>query len=61
MHPKYNVDQEICNGLRLVDEGLTLVDDIKLAFALGENLTDVFHLIHLIYPPFDPLRTVGKY
>jgi hypothetical protein len=42
-------------------KGLTLVDDIKLAFILGENLTDVFHLIHLIYPPFDPLRTVGKY
>ena len=58
---KYNVNREICKGLILVEEGLTLVKDINLALILGANLTDVFHLIYLIYPPFDPLKTVGKY
>ena len=58
---KYNVNREIGKGLILMEEGLTLVEDINLALILGANLTDVFHLIHLIYPPFDPLKTVGKY
>ena len=59
--PKYNVDPVIRKGLQLVDEALLLIDDINQAFELGENLTDVFHLIRLLYPPFDPLQTVGKY
>ena len=58
---KYNVDREIRKGLILVEEGLTLVEDINLALVLGTSLTDVFHLIRLIYPPFDPLKTIGKY
>ena len=55
---RYNVKQEICKRLILVEDGLTLVKDINLALILGENLTDIFHLIH---PPFDPLKTIGKY
>jgi hypothetical protein len=35
--------------------------DINLALVLGTNLQDVIHLVHLIHPPFDPLRTIGKY
>ena len=59
---KYNVDREICKGLALVDEGLSFIEDIlvKLALLLGTNLTDVFHLIYLIHPPFDPLKTVER-
>ena len=57
---KYNVNWEARKGLLIVEEGLDLVEDIYFALMLGKNLTDVFHLIHLIYPPFDPLKTVGK-
>ena len=60
MHPIYNVDQEILKGLILADEALTLIDDYKLAFFLGKDLTDVFHILHLLHP-FDPLKTFGKY
>ena len=58
---KYNVDREISKGLDLVDEGLDFCQDIYLALGLGENLTDVFHLIYLMHPRFDPLKTIGKY
>jgi hypothetical protein len=46
---------------RVVDEVCEFEDfctDIKLALALGANLEDVFHLIYLIHPPFDPFRTI---
>jgi hypothetical protein len=58
---KYNVDQELYKGLQVVDDALDWLDNIKLALALGHNFADVLHLIYLIYPPFDPLKTFGKY
>lgn len=57
---QYNVDKEIHKGLDLVDEALDFLNDINLALRLGENLTDVFHLIYLIHPPFNPLKTFGR-
>ena len=57
---KYNVDHELYKGLDLVDEALDLVLDYKLALILGTSFTDVYHLIHLIHPPYNPLRTIGK-
>ena len=51
----YNVDWEFCECLDLVYDILDLLNDIKLALELDEDITALFH------PPFDPLKTIGKY
>jgi len=51
----YNVNGELCECLELVYEILDLLDDIRLALELEENITT---LLQTLYPPFDPLKTI---
>jgi hypothetical protein len=51
----YNVNWELCECLELLYEILDLLEDIKLALELGEDITT---LLQNLYPPFDPLRTI---
>jgi hypothetical protein len=50
-----NVTPEFLTCVYLVEDILDSLDDIKLAILLGEDLTK------LLDPPFDPLKTFGKY
>jgi len=51
----YNVDQELCECLKHVYEILGDLDDIITALNDGKSITDI------LFPPFDPLKTIGKY
>jgi len=54
-HQTYNVNWELCECLELVYEVLDLLQDIKLALELDEDITT------LLNPPFDPLRTIRPF
>jgi hypothetical protein len=54
----YNVEPEIYDGLELVDEIVDFLNDIRLALELGE---DISTFLRNLDPPFDPLKTFGKY
>jgi hypothetical protein len=51
----YNVNPEFWNCDNIIYEILDFLSDIRLALLLEEDLT------HILYPPFDPFRTIGKY
>ena len=55
---KYNVDRELRKIMEAVDDAMELFMYIRLALALGEDYPTI---IAFINPPFDPLRTIGKY
>jgi len=55
MMPAYNVDRELYFCLELIYEILIDLEDIKDDLEKGKNITNILH------PPFDPLKTVGKY
>jgi hypothetical protein len=48
----YNVNWEVWECIDLIYEILDFLDDIKLAILLGLDLTPI------LYPPFDPHRTI---
>jgi hypothetical protein len=51
----YNVDKELCECLELVYEILIELKDIKDALKQGKSTTNI------LFPPFDPFKTIGKY
>ena len=55
MMPAYNVDRELYFCLELIYEILIDLEDIKDDLEKGKSITNILH------PPFDPLKTVGKY
>ena len=55
---KYNVEQKHEKIKEAVDDVMELFMYIKLALALGEEFPAI---ITLINPPFDLLKTIGKY
>ena len=55
---KYNVEKEHKKITEAVEDALEFFMYIKLALALGEEFTTI---ITLINPPFNPLKTFGKY
>ena len=52
---QYNVNCELWEFRDHMYELQGLLIDIRLAFLFAENITDILH------PPFDSLRTIGKY
>jgi hypothetical protein len=57
-NPEYNVEPEIYDGLEIIDDIIDFLNDIKLALDLEEDIT---LFLHNLDPPFDPLKTFGKY
>ena len=53
--PKYNVEHELAAALGLMYEVFIELWDIRLDLEEGKSITDILN------PPFDPLKTVGKY
>jgi hypothetical protein len=51
----YNVNLEFWTCSNIVENILDFLSSIRLKLLLGEDLTD------LLYPPFDPFETIGKY
>lgn len=51
----YNVHWEAIECLELVYEILDTLEDIRIALDEGKELTDI------LYPPFNPFKTYGKY
>lgn len=54
-HPEYNVNWELCECLEYVYEILDELEDIKEGLENGKSIT------HILHPPFDPFKTIGKY
>ena len=52
---QYNVDWELCEWMDLANEISIELKRIKVAIEQGKTTTDI------LCPPFDPLKTVGKY
>jgi hypothetical protein len=52
---QYNVNWELCECLELVYEIMDNLEDIKIALEKGKRITDI------LFPPFDPFKTIGKY
>ena len=52
------MNQELEEIKEVVDDVMELFMYIKLALALGEEFPTI---IALVNPPFDPLKTLGKY
>jgi hypothetical protein len=55
---KYNVDRQLLEIMNVVDDTLEFLRDIKLFLILGEEFQTI---IDYINPPFDSLKTFGKY
>ena len=53
--PEYNVNKELYDCLELVYEVLIFLDDIKTTLKQRRDLTPV------LFPMFNPLKTIGKY
>jgi hypothetical protein len=49
------IDYALANCLYLIDDILSELEDIRLALERGRNPSDI------LYPPFNPLKTIGKY
>jgi hypothetical protein len=54
-HPEYNVNWELCECLEVVYEILEELEDIITGLEKGKSITDILH------PPFNPLKTIGRY
>jgi hypothetical protein len=52
---QYNVNWELVECLELVYEILDDLEDIRIALIEGKDPS------HILFPPFDPFRTIGKY
>ena len=53
--PKFNINKEMDNYLKVIYEILLDLDDIKDTLERGISIT------HILSPPFDPFKTIGKY
>jgi hypothetical protein len=53
--PAFNVEWETFRCLEDLYEILIELYDIKRALKKGTTIT------HILHPPFDPLKTIGKY
>ena len=53
--PKYNVEHELAVALDLMYKVFIELWDIRLDLEEGRSIMDILN------PPFNPLRTVGKY
>jgi hypothetical protein len=54
-HHQFNVNWEIIECLEIVYEILDDLEDIRIALDEGKDLSNI------LFPPFDPFRTIGKY
>jgi len=52
---KYNVNWEIIEMLEIVYEVLEDLEDISIALEKRKDFS------HILSPPFDPFKTIGKY
>ena len=52
---KYNINKEMDDYLEVIYEILIDLDDIKDALERGISITNI------LFPPFDPFKTIGKY
>jgi len=52
---QFNVNWELIDCLEIVWEILNDLEDIRIALVEGKDLS------HILFPPFDPFRTIGKY
>jgi hypothetical protein len=50
-----NVDRELFECLEVLYEILIVLEDIRKDLRNGKTITQILH------PPFDPLKTIGKY
>jgi hypothetical protein len=53
--PQYNVDEELYNFLEITYGILEALEDIRLVLEIQQEITLIDS------PPFDPLKTFGKY
>ena len=54
-HQQFNVNWEIIDCLEIVLEILYDLEDIRIALEEGKDPS------HILFPPFDPFKTIGKY
>ena len=54
-HPEFNVNREIYRYLEGIYEILIDLEDIREKLERGISIT------HILHPPFDPFKTIGKY
>ena len=52
---RYNLEEETVNALEIVYEILIELWDIRLDLENRRSITEI------LYPPFDPFKTIGKY
>jgi hypothetical protein len=52
---QYNINWEIIECLEIVYEILDDLEDIRIALWKKEEIS------HILSPPFDPFKTIGKY
>ena len=50
-----NVDQELFESLETSYENLVVLKDIRRNLRNGKTITNI------LFPPFDPFKTIGKY
>jgi hypothetical protein len=53
--PQFNVNWELVDCLEIVYEILDDLEDIRIALVKGKDLS------HILFPPFDPFKTIGRY
>ena len=54
-HPEFNINKEIYQYLEKIYKILIDLEDIREKLERGTSIT------HILYPPFDPFKTIGKY
>ena len=54
-HPEFNVNKEIYQYWEQIYEILIYLEDIREKLDRGTSIT------HILHPPFNPFKTIGKY
>jgi hypothetical protein len=54
-HPQFNVNWEFAYCLDHLYDILDVLEDIRIALVEGKDPS------HILSPPFDPFKTIGKY
>jgi hypothetical protein len=55
---QYNMDRQLLEIMNVVKDILEYFGDIKFVLDLGEDFPTILSVID---PPFNPLKTIGKY